>query len=98
MLATNDGVSPIFENHTIGIGSLVLRKMVYTKGGLRRNGQSIVVPISPETQKTGTGLGYSGATSSFADTRKVLFVAGGIHTEEKPVDECVVRLIVSYVP
>lgn len=48
LLATIDIVSPSFEKHTISIGSWLLVKMGYTKGGLGKNGNGIVSTITPE--------------------------------------------------
>jgi hypothetical protein len=97
LLATNNVVSPSFENHTTSIGSQLLRKMGYTRGGLGKNGQGIVVPISPEIQTSRAGLGYdvvvvaSPSTPGLVESRKVLFVAGEVQTElleEKPTVDC----------
>ena len=38
----------VFENHTIGIGSKVLKRMGYEGRGLGINGQGIVNPIKVE--------------------------------------------------
>ena len=59
-----------FEKHTTGIKSQLLRKMGYTGGGLRKNGQGIVSPINLVVQTYGVGLGYdpeiaSSSTSNF---------------------------------
>lgn len=97
-MATNDVIYPIFEKHTIGIGTRLLGKMGYTRRWFGTNGQGIVVPIFPKTQTTRVILGYNGSTSSFDDTRKAFFVARGIQIEEKPVDECVAGLIAYDVP
>jgi hypothetical protein len=50
-------VSPRFQIHTTGIGSQLLNKMGYTKGGPWKNGHGIVVPITPEMKSPRTGLG-----------------------------------------
>jgi hypothetical protein len=71
--------------------------MGYTRGGLGKNGQGIVVPITPEMKSPRIGLGYdvfvaSLPTPGLATTREVLFVAGGVQTgflEEKPIVDCV---------
>jgi hypothetical protein len=70
--------------------------MGYTGGGLGKNGQGIVVPITPYMKSPRTSLGYdvvvaSLPTSSLVATREVLFVAGGVQTsflEEKPIVDC----------
>ena len=51
LLATNDVVSPSFEEHIRGIGSRLLSKMGYTEGGFGKKGQGIVVPIILEMKK-----------------------------------------------
>ena len=63
--------------------------MGYT-GGLRKNGQCIGVPIILEFKPLRIGLGYDVSTPIFADTKRVLFVVGGVQTdllEEKPIIE-----------
>ena len=48
----------MFENHTIGIGSKLLKKMGYEGKGLGVNGQGIVNPIKVEELPRQAGLGY----------------------------------------
>ena len=48
----------VFENHTTGIGSKLLKKMGYEGKGLGVNGQGIVNPIKVEELPCQTGLGY----------------------------------------
>jgi len=57
--------------------------MGYTGGGLGKNGQGIVVPISPMMQTYKAGFGYDAASTSLptpglAEHKKVLFVGGSI--------------------
>jgi hypothetical protein len=96
-IKTNDCVvSPRFEKHTTGIGSRLLNKMGYIGGGLGKNGQGIVVPITPEMKSPRIGLGYDNVVSSLptpglSATKEVLFVAGGVQTnfpEEKSIVDC----------
>lgn len=48
----------VFENHTIGIGSKLLKKMGYEGKGLGINGQGIVNSIKVEELPRQAGLGY----------------------------------------
>ena len=48
----------VFENHTTGIGSKLLKKMWYEGIGLGVNGQGIVNPIKVEELPCRRGLGY----------------------------------------
>ena len=48
----------IFEDHTTGIGSKLLKRMGYEGKGLGINGQGIVNPIKVEELPRQTGLGY----------------------------------------
>ena len=48
----------VFENHTTGIGSKLLKKMGYEGKGLDINGQRIVNPIKVEELPDQVGLGY----------------------------------------
>jgi len=57
--------------------------MGYLGGGLGKNGQGIVVPISPMMQTYKAGFGYDAASTSLptpglVEHKKVLFVGGGI--------------------
>jgi hypothetical protein len=47
-----------FENHTIGIGSKLMKKMGYKGRGLGANGQGIVRPINVVEWNQYTWLGY----------------------------------------
>jgi len=48
----------VFENHTIGIGSKLLKRMGYEGKGLGVNGQGMVNPIKVEKLPRQAGLGY----------------------------------------
>lgn len=48
----------VFENHTTGIGSKLLKRMGYEGKGLGINGKGIVNPIKVEELLCRTGLGY----------------------------------------
>jgi len=48
----------VFENHTTGIGSKLLKRMGYEGKGLGINGQGIVNPIKVEELPCQAGLGY----------------------------------------
>ena len=48
----------VFENHTIGISSKLLKKMGYEGKGLGFNGQGIVNPIKVEELAHQIGFGY----------------------------------------
>ena len=48
----------VFENHTTGIGSKLLKRMGYEGKGLGINGQGIVNPIKVEELPCQTRLGY----------------------------------------
>ncbi len=48
----------VFENHTTGIGSKLLKRMGYEGKGLGINGQGIVNPIKVEELPRQAGLGY----------------------------------------
>lgn len=48
----------VFENHTIGTGSKLLKKMGYEGKGLGVNGQGIVNPIKVQELTRQTRLGY----------------------------------------
>jgi hypothetical protein len=68
--------------------------MGHTRGGLKKNGQGIVVPITPEMNSPRISLGFDVVTSlptpHRVATREVLFVAGGVQiglVEEKPTAE-----------
>lgn len=56
-------VTPNFENHTNGIGSQLLIKIIYTRG-LGKNGNGIVSPINPTLLTSRGGLGYDRVVSS----------------------------------
>ena len=49
----------VFENHTTGIGSKLLKRMGYEGKGLGVNGQGIVNPIKVEELPRQVGLGYA---------------------------------------
>jgi hypothetical protein len=94
-------ISPIFEKHTIGIGSRLLNKIKYTRGGLGKNGHSIVDPIVPMMFTPRIVLGYDSIVSSLttpklATNMEVLFISSGVHmdfpTKQSPklIDEVVV--------
>lgn len=53
-------ISPIFEKYTIAIGSRLLSKMSYTRGGLGKTGQGIVVPIILELRSPKASPRYDG--------------------------------------
>jgi len=55
MFPDNDFV--VFENHTIGIDSKMLKRMGYKGKGLGINGQGIVNPIKVEELPCQVGLG-----------------------------------------
>jgi hypothetical protein len=62
---TNDCVvSPIFEKHSMSIGSQLLSKMEYIGGELGKNGQGIVFLITPDMKSPRTCLGYDVVVSS----------------------------------
>jgi len=48
----------VFENHTRGIGSKLLKRMGYEGKGMGINGQGIVSPIKVEELPRQVGLGY----------------------------------------
>jgi len=59
--------------------------MGYTRGGLRKNGHGIVVPITSEMNSPRTSLGYDIVVASLptpepATTREILFVLRGVQT------------------
>lgn len=54
----HDAKFSAFENHTIGIGSKLLKRMGYEGKGLGINGQGIVNPIKVEELPCRTELGY----------------------------------------
>lgn len=93
LLATNVVFSPSFEKHTTGIGSQMLRKMGYTRGGLEKNGNGIFFCITFEMKTSRIGLGYDVIVASLSsrglgECKKVLFIAGGVYIklmEEKPI-------------
>ena len=94
MDTTNVVISPSFEKYTIGIGPRLLSKMGYTKEGLRKNIQVTTTPTILEMKEPRIGLGYDVVVASLsslglAKSRKFLFVAGGIQTEEKLIVDCV---------
>jgi hypothetical protein len=70
--------------------------MGYTRGGIGKNGQGIVVPITPKMKSPRTSLGYNAIVASLptpglATMRKVLFFVGGVQTsfpKEKPTIDC----------
>ena len=78
--------------------------MGYTRGRLWKNGQGTDVRIIFEMKSPRIGIGQDVVTPSFVDTRRVLFVAGGVQIEvlkEQPVivcDEQIDELIVSDKP
>lgn len=79
-------LSPSFEKHTISIGSRLLIKMGYTRGGHGKNGQGIYVPIVPKMKTSKVGLGYASTsnpipTSNSIEFEKVSFFASGAQTK-----------------
>ena len=48
----------VFENHTIGIGSKLLKRMGYEGKGLGIHGQGIINPVKVEELPYWKGLGY----------------------------------------
>lgn len=56
MFPDNDFV--VFENHTIEIGSKLMKRMGYERKLLGINGQGIVNPIKVEELPRQAGLGY----------------------------------------
>jgi hypothetical protein len=71
----------------------MLNKMGYIEGGLGKNGQGIVVHITPEMKSPRTGLGYDVfisplPTHALVATKEVLFFTGGVQIdfpEEKSI-------------
>ena len=51
-------VTHSFENHTTGIGSQLVRKMRYTRGGVGRNRLGIFAPIRPIVKISSKGFRY----------------------------------------
>ena len=63
--------------------------MGYIGGGIGKNEQGIVVPISLEIQTSRVSLGYNVVVASLTTP---LFVVGGVNTEEKPTIDCVEQI------
>lgn len=73
--------------------------MGYIRVGIGKNGQGIGVPISLEIQTSREGLRYNASTSfptpGIVDSKKVLFITGGVHTDlqkEKPTANCLEQI------
>jgi hypothetical protein len=64
LLATTSDISPRFEKHTTCIGYQLLSKMGYTRGGLGKSGQGIIVLIITKLRLPRAGLGYNGISST----------------------------------
>lgn len=91
LLSTNAAFSPSFEKHTTSIGSQLFNKMGYTRGGLRKNGQSTTIAITL-TELLRDGLRYNENSfpnrDEFGKTIRVLFVASGNQNkllEDQPI-------------
>jgi tuftelin-interacting protein 11 len=56
--SSQDECFGVFQNHTRGIGSKLLLKMVYEGRGLGKHAQGIVEPIVVEERPNYRGLGY----------------------------------------
>ena len=83
--SSQDECFGVFENHTRGIGSMLLLKMGYEGRGLGKHVQVIVEPIVFEERPKHCGLGYEqkdGAYSKVEETRekvpRTTFVANSI--------------------
>lgn len=50
--------SPSFEKHSTSIASRLLSKMGCTKGGLVKDGQGVIVPITPKLRSSRQYLSY----------------------------------------
>ena len=103
LLSTNACISPSFEKHTTGVGSLMLRKMGYAGGGLGKNGQVIVVPIHPKLQTSRVSIEYDVVVTSVSspglhESKNIVLVTGRIQSEEQLVDECVDKLAIPNKP
>ena len=98
LLSTNVFVSPRFKKHTTCIGSRLLRKIGFTRGGLGKNVQGNAILVSPMLHTSREGLRYDVVSPSLsslglAESGNVVFVPNGIQSEEEPVDKCVKMVV-----